>query len=84
MVAAANVEDLVQDSFMRAFSPPARAAYDGIRDYGPYLLTIVRNTVADALRVRQREVLTGAAEIEVWLALEDVTAVENPSTWIDQ
>src|SRR5205807_2459423 len=28
LVAAANVEDLVQDSFTRAFSPSARQAYD--------------------------------------------------------
>ena len=47
LIAAANVEDLVHESFTRAFSPTARQAYDGIRDYGPYLLTIVRNTVAE-------------------------------------
>jgi RNA polymerase sigma-70 factor (ECF subfamily) len=83
LVAAANVEDLVQDSFTRAFSPSARQAYDGLRDYGPYLLTIVRNAVADMLRLQQREVLAGTAEIEAWLALEDVTAAEDPSSWID-
>jgi RNA polymerase sigma factor (sigma-70 family) len=83
MVAATNVEDLVQDSFTRAFSPAARQSYDGLRDYGPYLLTIVRNTVADTFRLQQREVLAGSAEIEALLALEDVTAVEDPSNWID-
>src|SRR4029077_9136848 len=57
LVAAANVEDLVQDSFTRGVHPSARQAYDGLRDYGPYLLTIVRNTVANMLRLRQREVL---------------------------
>jgi RNA polymerase sigma-70 factor (ECF subfamily) len=83
LVAAANVEDLVQDSFTRAFGPAARQAYDGLRDYGPYLLAIVRNTVADMLRLRQREVLAGTAEIEAWLALEDAAAAEDPSSWID-
>lgn len=83
LVAAANVEDLVQDSFTRAFGPAARQAYDGLRDYGPYLLAIVRNIVADMLRLRQREVLAGTAEIEAWLALEDVAAAEDPSSWID-
>ena len=83
LVAAANVEDLVQDSFTRAFSPAARGAYDGIRDYGPYLLTIARNTVADALRLQQREVLAGGAEIAAWMALEDVAPAEEPASWID-
>jgi len=83
LVAGANVEDLVQDSFTRAFSPSARQAYDGLRDYGPYLLAIARNTVADSLRLRQREVLAGAAEIEASLALEDAAAAEDPSSWID-
>jgi len=83
LVAAANVEELVQDSFTRAFSPAARGAYDGIRDYGPYLLTIARNTVADALRLQQREVLAGGAEIAAWMALEDVAPAEEPASWID-
>ncbi len=83
LVAASNVEDLVQDSFARAFSPSAREAFDGIRDYGPYLLAIVRNTVTDALRLQQREVLAASAEIEAWLALEDVAAASDPSSWID-
>jgi len=83
LVAAANVEDLVQDSFTRAFSPAAREAYDGIRDYGPYLLTIARNTVADALRLRQREVLAGGEEIAGWLALENDASAEDPASWTD-
>jgi RNA polymerase sigma factor (sigma-70 family) len=83
LIAGANVEDLVQDSFTRAFSPGARQAYDGIRDYGPYLLTIVRNTVADAVRLHHREVLAGTAEIETSLALDDAAAAEDPSSWID-
>jgi RNA polymerase sigma-70 factor (ECF subfamily) len=83
LIATANVEDLVQDSFTRAFSPTARLAYDGIRDYGPYLLTIVRNTVADALRLQQREVLAAVSEIEAWLALEEASPADDPSGWID-
>src|SRR5258708_18296289 len=34
--------DLVQEVFVRAFSPEARSSYDGIRDYLPYLLAIAR------------------------------------------
>lgn len=83
LIAAANVEDLVHESFTRAFSPTTRQAYDGIRDYGPYLLTIVRNTVADALRLQQRELLASCAEIESWLALEDATPAEDSLDRID-
>ena len=83
LAATASVEDLVQDSFTRAFGPIARQAYDGRRDYGAYLHTIVRNRVADALRLQRREVLADDAEIEVWLALEDVAAAEDPPGWID-
>ena len=83
LIAAVNIEDLVQDSFTRAFSPVTRQGYDGIRDYGPYLLAIVRNTVADALRLQQREVLVGDAELEGWLALEDAAAAEDASNWGD-
>jgi RNA polymerase sigma factor (sigma-70 family) len=82
-VSAANVEELVQESFTRAFGPMARQAYDGLRDYGAYLHTIVRNTVADALRLQRREVLAGDTEIGVWLAMEDVAAAQDPSSWID-
>jgi RNA polymerase sigma-70 factor (ECF subfamily) len=83
LVAATSAEDLVQDSFTRAFSPAARQAFDGIREYGPYLLTIVRNTVADALRLQRREVLAGGEEIEASLALEDAAAAADPSSWVD-
>jgi RNA polymerase sigma factor (sigma-70 family) len=45
-----DVEDLVQDTFARAFDPRARLAFDGERDYWPYLATIARNVLTDALR----------------------------------
>jgi DNA-directed RNA polymerase specialized sigma24 family protein len=47
------------------------------------LLTIARNTVADMIRLQQREVLAGGPEIEAWMALSDVTATEDPSSFID-
>lgn len=51
------VADIIQETFIRAFSPAARAAYDGRRDFGPFLITIARNCFIDALRTRGREVL---------------------------
>ena len=62
----ANLADLVQEIFAKAFSPRARAAYDGVRDYGPYLRQLARNTLIDWLRERGRE-LVGGIEPEALL-----------------
>lgn len=51
----AEPADLVQDTFMRAFTEPARLGYDGIRPYQPYLLTTARNLVVDRARRQGRE-----------------------------
>ena len=40
---AADLADLVQDIFVRAFSDSARASYDGLREYVPFLMTLARN-----------------------------------------
>jgi RNA polymerase sigma-70 factor, ECF subfamily len=47
--------DVVQEIFIRAFSPNARLAFDGERPYKPYLLSISRNIVIDFVRKRGRE-----------------------------
>jgi RNA polymerase sigma factor (sigma-70 family) len=59
---AANLADLVQDVFMKAFADAARDGYDGLRDYAPYLLTIARNVVIDWLRRAGREIPTSDLE----------------------
>jgi RNA polymerase sigma factor (sigma-70 family) len=51
----ADVSDLVQEVFAKAFSPHARAAYDGVREYGPFLRRIAINTAVDWLRRTKRE-----------------------------
>ncbi len=48
--------DLVQDVFIRAFGDKARAAFDGARDYGPFLGALTRNLLLDWARRRGREV----------------------------
>jgi len=53
----ANLTDLVQDVFAKAFSPKARAAYDGEREYGPFLRQLARNTLVDWLRRGTHEIL---------------------------
>jgi RNA polymerase sigma factor (sigma-70 family) len=46
-------KDLVQDVFARAFGERARLAFDGLREYRPYLLTIARNILVDWARKRK-------------------------------
>jgi RNA polymerase sigma factor (sigma-70 family) len=54
----ADLEDILQEVFERAFAPAARAAYDGTRPYAPYLFAIARNALADWWRRRGREIPT--------------------------
>jgi RNA polymerase sigma factor (sigma-70 family) len=50
-----ELETAVQDTFIQAFSPAARCAYDGLNPFGPYLLTIARNRAISQLRSETRE-----------------------------
>lgn len=53
----ADVErELVQETFLRAFSAAGRRAYDGLRPYRPYLLRIAKNLLIDRHRRRRPEV----------------------------
>lgn len=49
------MQDLLQEAFIRAFSPASRRAYDASRDFLPYLKTIARNCFIDAIRKRRSE-----------------------------
>lgn len=49
-----ELQDMVHETFRRAFEPRARAAYDGIRPYGAYVSTIARNLVLRSFRARER------------------------------
>ena len=48
-------QNLVQETFVRAFSEKARHAYDGIAPFGAYLRTIAKNIVIDSYRGRAAE-----------------------------
>jgi RNA polymerase sigma-70 factor (ECF subfamily) len=50
-----ELADAVQEVFTRAFAARARLAYDGLRDYGPFLVAIARNLLVDLARKRGRE-----------------------------
>ena len=48
-----DLDNTLQETFLRALRPSARAAYDGVRPYKQYLFTIARNLVVDQLRGRE-------------------------------
>ncbi len=54
--APSDLQDMLQETFCRAFAPEARLAYDGIHPYQSYLLTIARNLTIDRFRRQVREV----------------------------
>lgn len=64
----AEMADLVQDIFIKAFAPQARQAYDGLRPYGPYLHTIARNVLADWGRRCGREIVVDPDDMQSALA----------------
>jgi RNA polymerase sigma factor (sigma-70 family) len=59
----ADIADLHQDTFERAFSFGARRAYDATRQFGPYLLTIAHHCFVDALRKARRELLDADVDV---------------------
>ncbi|MEZ4474807.1 MAG: sigma-70 family RNA polymerase sigma factor [bacterium] len=54
MLSTFEVESLCHDVFLRAFSEPARHAYDGERPFGTWLMRIARNLRIDAWRRDRR------------------------------
>jgi RNA polymerase sigma factor (sigma-70 family) len=76
-----DVEDLVQETFARAFSETARRSYDGRRDYGPYVSTIARHVLIDFLRSHRAESLLVPEQLDV-SALPDQASPEI-APWSD-
>lgn len=71
---AADVPDLVQEVFTRAFEPQTRRSFDGVREYGPFLHQIARNVVVDHLRRRTRRMIR-----EAEVLVEETVAGARPS-----
>ena len=61
MYDANDLEDVLQETFRRAFGARARQTYDGIRPYKNYLFTIARNAVITDLAARRRQIPVGEA-----------------------
>lgn len=57
MKGAMELENLLLETFARAFEPRTRAAYDGTRPYGHFLMGIARNVLLEEMR--NREVAVG-------------------------
>ena len=60
----ADLADVLQDVFVKAFAERVRLAYDDRREYRPYLLAIARNALVDHLRGTPREVRLDPATFE--------------------
>jgi RNA polymerase sigma factor (sigma-70 family) len=47
--------ELVQETFVKAFSEEARTSFDGLRPYRPFLLRVTKNLMIDRFRARRKE-----------------------------
>lgn len=61
-----DVADAVQEVFAKSFGESARRAFDGKRDYGPYLFAIARNLLVDILRKSGHEIPVGPMASEAF------------------
>jgi RNA polymerase sigma factor (sigma-70 family) len=88
-VDAAETSGLVQEVFLKAFAAPARASFDGLRDYGPFLYAIARNVLADWGRRLGRELPMLAEDLQrmgeraddaAWVPDEESNSWADPET----
>lgn len=80
-IGASELADLVQEVFLCAFSEKSRRAYDGIRDYGPYLCAIARNILLHWSRVRGREIPAPWVELEA--TMDATPLIGDRPRWAD-
>jgi len=76
-----DLDDLVQDAFIRAFDDRARRAYDGLRPFAPFLLAIARNSLVDRAR-RERRYAARLATVRDEVA--DAPAAPGPDVAADE
>jgi RNA polymerase sigma factor (sigma-70 family) len=78
---AGDLADLVQEVFVKAFAPHARASFDHTRDYAPYIYAIARNVLSDWQRRSGREILLEDRELMV--AAEGIEGEADDAPWSD-
>lgn len=71
-----DLQDMIQETFRRAFGAKARQTYDGVRPFKNYLFTIARNAVITDLTQRQRQIPVGEA-IHRDLPTEGMSTLES-------
>jgi RNA polymerase sigma-70 factor (ECF subfamily) len=77
-----DLADTLQEIFVRAFKREARTAYDGRRDYWPYLAVIARNVVVSRHRRAGRELLgLDSAALGEGAVVDCIDEVGTP--WLD-
>lgn len=76
----ASQQDVVQETFIRAFSATARSNYSGTTPFRGYLLQIARNLMIDRARKYKREVLLEdlAPDGSEGIDIEDVIRSGDP------
>lgn len=79
-----DLENLMQETFARAFAPQARAAYDGLRPYGAYLATIARNLLVDRARKRSREAKRFVLTDDVDIAGQGEAPIKDPAEMLEE
>ncbi len=52
----AEQQDIIQETFTRAFAEKARLSYDGLQPYRPWLMRICKNLMIDRVRKAGREI----------------------------
>lgn len=72
-----DLENALQEVFLRAFQPGARDSYDGLRPYKSFLLGIARNVALDDMRKRLRR-------RESMEAVPEASAQPEPPSFAEQ
>lgn len=72
-----DLDDIVQETFVRAFTEPVRKSYDGVRPFAGYLYVIGHNLLVDRLRVERRR----AAKLNE--ATPDVSLMERATADVE-
>ena len=82
---AAALADVVQEVFVKAFTPDARRRFDSARPYEPYLAQITRNVAIDHWRQMRRYVPADLGQLIDRLSLEAEAEMDTAAAgdWAD-